>query len=49
MESPGAAVLELVNAASAIGMERNADARMQIAKYLLMTKAFPAGVSFEPQ
>ncbi len=49
VESPGAAVLEVVKAASAIGMDRNADARMQIAKNLLMTTAFLAGESFESQ
>src|SRR5659263_433575 len=32
VESPGTAVVEVVKAASANGMERNADAKMQLAK-----------------
>jgi hypothetical protein len=32
VESPGAAVVEVAKAASANGMDRNADANMQLAK-----------------
>jgi hypothetical protein len=36
VESPGSAVVEEVKAASANGMDRNADAKMQMAKRSLL-------------